>query len=83
MKPLQSTYAIEIAFGMADAASLQDSVAKLEARKVHRIGVVRLFVSGESFVDETEKIFGLKPGAPLTPPPPAAPDAHAGHGGHW
>lgn len=84
VKPLRSKFDIEIAFGMADAASLQESVRNLESRKVRRIAVVRLFVSGESFVDETEKIFGLRPGAPPTPPPAAhtAHDAHAGHGGH-
>ncbi len=74
--PLRAKYDIEIAFGMADAASLQDAVRKLEARNVRRIGVVRLFVSGESWLERTEQIFGLRAGAP------AAPTAHAGHGEH-
>lgn len=64
VKPLQEKYTLEIAFGMADAASLQDAIRKLEARKVRNIGVVRLFISGESFLQETEQIFGLRPGAP-------------------
>lgn len=67
--PLRDRYEIEIAFGMADAASLQEAVRKLEARHVRRIGVVRLFVSGESWLERTEQIFGLRPGAP-------PPDAH-------
>jgi len=44
---------------------------------VRRIGVVRLFISGESWYGRTEQILGLRPGAP---PRPAA-DAHADHGG--
>jgi sirohydrochlorin cobaltochelatase len=74
--PLRAKYDIEVAFGMADAASLQAAVRKLEARNVRRIGVVRLFVSGESWLERTEQIFGLRAGAP------AAPAAHAGHGEH-
>lgn len=74
--PLRERYPIEIAFGMADATSLQEAVRKLEARNVRRIGVVRMFVSGESWLERTEQIFGLRPGAP-------AADEHHGHaGGH-
>ena len=58
---------MEIAFGMADAVSLQDGVRKLEAKGIERIGVVRLFVSGESWYERTEQILGLKPGAPAKP----------------
>jgi hypothetical protein len=61
---------------MADATTLQDAVRKLEARNVRRIGVVRMFVSGESWLERTEQIFGLRAGAP------AAPTAHADHGEH-
>lgn len=87
VKSLKSRYPLEVAFGMADATTLQEAVSKLESQEVRRIGVVRLFVSGESFVDETEKIFGLRPGAPATAAPPAHPPAHAhahghAHGGH-
>jgi hypothetical protein len=82
VKPLRAKYEIEVAFGMADAASLQDGVRKLEARKVRNVGVVRLFVSGESWSERTEQIFGLRAGAPATPPPPAPPAAHADHAGH-
>jgi sirohydrochlorin cobaltochelatase len=62
--PLRDRYEIEVAFGMADAASLQEAVRKLDARDVRRIGVVRMFVSGESWLERTEQIFGLRPGAP-------------------
>jgi sirohydrochlorin cobaltochelatase len=84
VKPLRARYDIEVAFGMADATSLQDSVTRLEARSARKIGVVRLFVSGESFLDETEKVLGLRPGAPPAPAVVghAARGGHGGHAGH-
>jgi sirohydrochlorin cobaltochelatase len=65
--PLLREHPIEIAFGMAEAASLQEGVRKLESRGVRRIGVVRLFVSGESFLERTEQILGLREGAATRP----------------
>jgi hypothetical protein len=80
VEPLKADYNVEVAFGMADAASMQESVRQLEARGASHIGVVRLFISGESFKERTEQILGMIPGAPAKP---AAADAHAGHGeGH-
>lgn len=81
LAPLRQDYPLEIAFGMADPASLQDAVKRLEARGVRRIAVVRLFISGESWFERTEQILGLRPGAPPPPPPSAHPghDPHAGH----
>ncbi len=67
VEPVRKQYPVEIAFGMADACSLQEAVRKLEAQGVRKIGTVRLFVSGESFYQETEKIFGLREGAPAKP----------------
>jgi hypothetical protein len=78
VQPLKDEYNIEVAFGMADAASLQQGVKQLEARGARHIGVVRLFISGESFKERTEQILGVIPGAP---PAPAATDEHVGHGG--
>ena len=72
--PLKNDYEIEVAFGMADADSLQAGVRRLEARDVRKIGVVRMFVSGESFLQRTEQVIGLLGGAP-----PAAPASPAGH----
>ena len=46
-----------------------------------RIGVVRLYISGESWYQRTRQIVGLEPGAPPKPAP-SAHDAHAGHAGH-
>ena len=79
LAPLGRDYRLELAFGMADPNSIQDAVRRLEARGARRIGVVRLFISGESWKERTEQILGMRPGAG---PRPAA-DPHAGHGaGH-
>lgn len=73
---LRDRYDVEIAFGMADATSIQAAVRNLEARNVRRIGVVRMFISGESWLERTEQILGLRPGAPR------ASEHHGGHGNH-
>ncbi len=78
--PLQDDYAIEIAFGMADAAAIQDAVTRLERRGVNRIGVVRLFISGESWYERTAQILGLVEGAPERETSHVLADA--GHGDH-
>lgn len=80
VEPLRSAYPLEVAFGMADAASLQAGVERLEAQGVRRIGVVRLFVSGESFLTRTQQIFGLREGAPDKSPHEDQDAAHEGHG---
>lgn len=79
LAPLQQEFPIQIAWGMADAASLQRGVSALEAQGVERIGVVRLFVSGESWYERTGQILGIEPGAPERSQVPE--DAHAGHHG--
>lgn len=78
VEPLRAKNKVEVAFGMADAKSIQEGVHKLEAEGAHKIGVVRLFVSGESWYERTEQIVGIIPGAPDQP----AHDEHAGHEGH-
>jgi sirohydrochlorin ferrochelatase len=82
LAPLAKDYPLELAFGMAEAASLEGAVKRLEARGANKIAVVRLFISGESFMDRTEQILGLAPGADPKPAPSAhaGHDAHAGHG---
>jgi hypothetical protein len=79
IEPLKAEHNIEVAFGMADAMSLQQGVERLEARGARRIGVVRLFISGESFLERTEQILGLTPGAPQRA---ASQAEHEGHEGH-
>lgn len=80
--PLRNDYDIEIAFGMADAATIQEGVSRLEGRGARQIGVVRLFVSGESWYERTRQILGVDPGAPPKPADNAHDDhgEHAGHG---
>jgi sirohydrochlorin ferrochelatase len=79
VEPLRRDYPLEVAFGMADAASLQESIQKLEARGVTKIGVVRLFVSRDSFLERTEQILRLEPGAPERPAHAHDGAAEAGH----
>ncbi len=67
VEPLRDDYDIEVAFGMADPASLQETAAKLEARGVSEIAVVRLFVSADSWYERTQQILGLVDGAPMRP----------------
>lgn len=78
LQPLGQQYDMEIAFGMADAFSLQEAISKLEARGVSDIGVVRLFISGESWLERTGQILGLQDGAPERPEP----EMHGEHGAH-
>lgn len=83
LAPLHDEFPMEIAYGMADAASLQEGVKKLEAQGVDHIGVVRLFVSGESWYERTRQILGLQEGAPPNPSGVRADHGvdHAAHGG--
>ncbi|MBI5764778.1 MAG: hypothetical protein HZA51_14775 [Planctomycetes bacterium] len=69
--PLQQTCPTEIAFGMATPSTMEAAIQRLESRGVRRIKVVRMFVSGESFVEPTEYILGLRSDLPADP--------HAGH----
>ena len=59
-----SKYPVEVAFGMADAGSLERSVRRLEKLGVKDVGVVRMFVSGESWYERTQQILGTVEGAP-------------------
>ncbi len=58
--PLRSQGPLAVAFGMADRDSLQRAVRELETQDVRRIAVVRLFVSGSSFLARTEALFGVR-----------------------
>lgn len=78
LTPLRQDYPLEIAFGMADPATMQEAVRRLEARGVSRIAVVRLFISGQSWRGRTEQILGIRPGAP----PGSAGQAGGGHSGN-
>lgn len=78
LQPLREKYPLEVAFGMADAYSLQEAVTRLEHQGVTDIAVVRLFISGESWYERTQQILGLIPGAPEREAEADA--AHSAHG---
>ncbi|MEX0617765.1 MAG: hypothetical protein WDZ76_05380 [Pseudohongiellaceae bacterium] len=88
IEPLRKSYPVAVAFGMADAGSLEQSINKLASRGVTHAGVVRLFVSGESWYERTRQILGLESGAPEKPASAEVEQgAHVGHadsaeGGH-
>lgn len=65
--PLRTGTPLELVWGMADATTMEAGIRRLEAAGVGRIGVVRLFVSGQSFLKETRQVLGLEPGAPPRP----------------
>lgn len=73
--PLKAEYPTEIAFGMATPSTLEAAVQKLEACGVEKIAVVRMFVSGDSFLDSTEFILGHR-----NTPPATSHDAHRSPG---
>jgi len=78
---LQAPYPVAVAFGMADACSIQNEVRALEEQGAQKVGVVRLFVSGESWYERTEQILGLRAGAPSAAQEAAACEG-GGHAAH-
>ena len=67
VEPLRENYPVETALGMADAGSIEEAIRRLESRGVNHVGVVRVFVSGESWYDRTLQILGVRNGAPPRP----------------
>ena len=67
VEPLRENYPVEMALGMADAGSIEEAIRNLESRGVNHVGVVRVFVSGESWYDRTLQILGVRNGAPPRP----------------
>lgn len=59
------------AFGMAERATLESALDSLGSLGVERVAVVRLFLSGSSFRERTERLLGISAGG-------AAPVAGAG-----
>ncbi|MGB1048567.1 MAG: sirohydrochlorin chelatase [Rhodothermales bacterium] len=60
VEPLRTEAPVAIAFGMANPHTLQEAVDKLEAQDVTRIEVIRLFISGDSFLEATEYAFHIR-----------------------
>ena len=55
---------VSVAFGMANPHTLQASLDSLRDRGVGTVAVVRLFVSGASFLHPAEYLFGLRSDPP-------------------
>ncbi len=72
--PLRTYCPTVVALGMADRDSLQSGVDQLLELGADRIAVVRLFVSADSFREQTEYFLGLRP------EPPEYFLLHGGHG---
>ena len=64
VEPLKVRFPVEVALGMADAGSIEAAVRRLESQRVRQVGVVRVFISGESWYDRTLQILGVQAGAP-------------------
>ena len=64
VEPLRARYPVELALGMADAGSMEAAVRRLESQGVRHVGVVRVFVAGESWYERTLQILGVQDGAP-------------------
>lgn len=74
--PLRGGQPIEIAFGMARPSTMSAAVRALEDQGVEEIAVVRMFISGDSFLERTERILGLRQ---AVPEPSKAHEAHETH----
>ncbi len=62
--PLRTRVPLAVAFGMADPRTLQAAMDSLSAQGVNAVAVVRLFLSGASFLHQTQYLFGLRSDAP-------------------
>jgi sirohydrochlorin ferrochelatase len=57
--PLRSRYRIEMAYGMADAFTIQQAVSRLEAQGVRRIAFIRLYALADHMKPASDYILGL------------------------
>ena len=64
LAPVKGDIPTAVAFGMANPDNLAEAVVKLEGQGVDCIAVVRLFVSSQSFLHQTEYLLGLRHDAP-------------------
>lgn len=61
---LRERIPVALALGMANPHTLQAALDSLHRRGVGTVAVVRLFISGASFLHQTEYLFGLRPDPP-------------------
>lgn len=74
LAPIAAEMPVALALGMADPHTLGAGLDSLRAAGVQRVAVVRMFVSGASFMDQTAYLLGLSEEPPRFFIP--------GHGGH-
>jgi sirohydrochlorin cobaltochelatase len=77
--PLRDRWAVDICYGMAVSSAIEASVKRLEEKGAREIAVVRLFVSGDSWREETEYILGLRASLPEEKKHAHASLPHHGH----
>ena len=59
IEDLPASVPVELAYGMANPYTLQAALDRLAERGVERVALVRAFLSGRSFLDQTEWYLGL------------------------
>lgn len=64
LRPLRGRIPVSLALGMADPETMQAALDSLAEVGVNTVAVVRLFVSGASFLHPTEFLLGLRPDPP-------------------
>lgn len=64
VRPLRDRVPVSLALGMANPATMQAALDSLANEGVNTVAVVRLFVSGASFLHPTEFLLGLRPDPP-------------------
>ena len=64
LRPLRDRVPVSLALGMADPGTMQSALDSLAGEGVNTVVVVRLFVSGASFLHPTEFLLGLRPDPP-------------------
>ena len=62
--PLRRRHSIVVALGMANPETLSHGLDSLRRLGIPRVAVVRLFISGRSFLPETRYLLGLSPERP-------------------
>jgi sirohydrochlorin cobaltochelatase len=65
--PMKDVIPTSLALGMADPATMQAALDSLQSKGVNKVAVVRLFLSGESFIHDTEFYLGLRDDPPAMP----------------
>jgi sirohydrochlorin ferrochelatase len=66
VEPLTTEMPLAVSFGMADPRTMRAALDSLRADGVRRVAIVRLFLSGRSFLDQTEYLLGLSATPPET-----------------